>query len=54
LSKTIKIALYKTLVKPAVVYGSGRYGYETTEYIGEENGKDIWIGGRTSNMENKN
>jgi hypothetical protein len=47
------------MVQPAAVYGneswSVRDGYEKTEYVGQENIKeDIWTGGRTRNMRNKN
>jgi hypothetical protein len=53
MSKAVKI-VYKVTVKPVVVYGSETYGYEKTEYMGEENiREDMWTSGRTSDMKNK-
>jgi hypothetical protein len=50
--------MYKTVVQPAVVYGSETWpmtdGYEKTEYMREENIKDTWTSGRTCNMESNN
>jgi hypothetical protein len=49
--KSVKIKIYKTMVKPVVVYGSEMWpvtgGCEKTKYVGVENiMEDIWSSGR--------
>jgi hypothetical protein len=61
MSKAVKIKIYKTVVKPFVVYGTDIWPmtvmymtrlktweiYDKTEYMGEENIKeDIWTSGQ--------
>jgi hypothetical protein len=59
MSKAVNIRKHTTMVQPVAVYGSEtrsvRDGYEKTEYMGDENiKKDIWTGGRTRTVGNKN
>ena len=58
MSKAVNIRIHTTMMQPAAMYGSEtwsvRDGHEKTEYMGEENMKDIWTGGRTRNIVNKN
>jgi hypothetical protein len=59
MNKAVKMNIYKTMVKPAVVYGSEILPMTKTEmkteYMGEENIKDdTWTNGSARNMENKN
>jgi hypothetical protein len=58
-SKAVKINIYKMMVKPAVVFGSGTVAMAvmdmTSRYVGEENMmKDVWTGGRARNVGNMN